>query len=81
LPEQWTGIVDSSNACMIGLVMMLSCIFWGWRAGLAVWLGVVIALRGAHWGVPAAGPLSAAHVSLAAGSLIAIVGGFFLRRG
>ena len=81
LPEQWTGIVDSYNAGIIGLVMMLTCVFWGWRAGLAVWLGVVIALRGAHWGVPAAGPLSAAHVSLAAGSVIAIVGGFSLRRG
>ena len=80
LPQELTGVVDSFNSGIAGMVMIVTCVFWGWSAGLAIWLGVLVALLGARFGISRAGPLNEGLTSLVAGMAIAVVGGFLLRR-
>jgi eukaryotic-like serine/threonine-protein kinase len=80
VPTAVTSLFDSFNPGVAGVILILSAFLGGWKAGVVGWLGAAIAWLGPRLGIPAVPPLSASQVGMAAGLVLAVVGGYLVRR-
>jgi hypothetical protein len=74
VPESITQWVSSFNAGVAGLILILSVLCRGWVISFWMFPCALVAWVGPQLGVPAAGPLSAEVVSMAAGVVGALAG-------
>jgi hypothetical protein len=79
LPEFVANRFNSFKPGVVGLILILTAIFSGWRSGIAAWVGAFVAFGGARFGMPSIGPLTATQISLAIGAVIGVVGAYLLR--
>ena len=81
LPATISGTVDSYRVPVMGLLLLVSAIFFhGWRPSAAAGIGAFIALFGPALGLPEAGPFSPAMLSLTVGAGMILVVGWLLRK-
>jgi serine/threonine protein kinase len=80
VPAVITGLFDSFNPGVAGLLLVLSAFFRGPRVALFCWPAAVLAFAGPRFGVPSVGPVTAHQLSMAAGVVLAVPGFLFHRR-
>jgi hypothetical protein len=74
IPEPLTAWADSFNVGLAGLLLLASLLFRGNLMSVLVLLGAGVAVAGHHLGIRTVEPVSAHHVALALGSVIALIG-------
>lgn len=80
VPSFVSGWFDDFNAGVAGMLLLLSVVLGGPRFGLLIWPIAFLTFVGQRFGVPALGPVTAAHVSMALGIVLAVGGLVVLRR-
>ncbi|QJW97399.1 hypothetical protein FTUN_4973 [Frigoriglobus tundricola] len=81
LPAKPTDVVDSYRAPIAGACLLFSAVFvFGWRASVPAVAGAVVAVAGPALGAPDTGVMSPGMLSLGAGTLLILVGGWLLRK-
>jgi len=81
LPSKPADVVDSYRVPIAGVCLLFSAVFvFGWRSSVPAVAGAVVAVAGPALGVPDTGVMSPALLSLGAGTLLILVGGWLLRK-
>jgi hypothetical protein len=80
LPRPVAGLFEGLNAGAAGLILVLSALVPGWRAGVFAVAGAAVALLGPKVGIPRLGPLDPRTVAMTLGAGIALAGAMIAGR-
>lgn len=81
VPAQLKPVLNTWALPITGLLVLLNGVcYFGWRPTLVTVPGAAVALFGPLFGVPDVAPLTAQHLSLAAGALLIVVVAWVLRK-